>query len=94
MDPAYMRYYLSTYNLSNSIAVACFFDVVPTPEQVDRFLRANVHFHLPEQWFYTGEVEVLRQHYWPRLTPALPQEISADLQQRTGNSDEGKGDAP
>jgi hypothetical protein len=85
IEPGYIRYYLSTYNISNSIAVAEYFDHVPSPEQIDRLLRANIRLHLPESWFFTGQVEVLRNYYWPRLTPTLKQEIGQyDLPRRTG----------
>ena len=84
IEPGYVRYYLSTYNISNSVAVAEYFDQAPSPQQIDRLLRANVRLHLPEHWFFTGQVELLRKYYWPRLTPALKQGIEPDLHRRTG----------
>lgn len=85
IDPGYIRYVVSTYNISNSIAVSCFFNTGPNAEQVDRLIRANIHFHLPEHFIWSGEIDVFRKYYWPRLNPGLEKDIGEfDLPKRTG----------
>ena len=43
-----------------------------------------MRFCLPEHWFYSGQVELLRKHYWPHLTPELRGRIEPSLLKRTG----------
>jgi len=43
-----------------------------------------LRFFLPEHWFYSGQVELLRKHYWPHLTPALRRRIEPSLLKLTG----------
>lgn len=81
-DPAYMRYILGTYNLSNTPVIQAMNQENQrlTPKRIDYWLRnANARFFLGEHWFYTGQDDVMREYYWPRLTPDLRREIEADL---------------
>jgi hypothetical protein len=87
MDPAYTRYILGTYNISNTPAIQGHHKDTEslTPEYIDYLLRnANARFCLMEYTFFTGEAEVLREHYWPRLTMDLKKEIEPDLLRPTG----------
>jgi len=86
-DPAYTRYILSSYNISNTpvIQATNLEKHRLTPERVDFWLRhGNVRFFLMEHWFYTGEVEVLRTAYWPRLNSGLQRELEPGLLRPTG----------
>lgn len=93
-SPSYIRYIASTYNVSNSIAVACFVNTPITYEQFDRLFKNNVHFHLPWHWMYSNDDEIYRQHYWPRLNAQLKDEILDDLTQRTGAFDQYRNSLP
>jgi hypothetical protein len=87
LDPAYTRYILGSYNTSNTPVVQATNQEgnVLTPQRIDFWLRnANVRFFLMEHWFFTGEVEVLREHYWPRLSQGLQEEFEPTLLRPTG----------
>lgn len=87
-DPAYTRYILSTYNISNAISVQAASDerYNLSPEQVDFVVtRGNTRLFVPEHFYFTGQIEVYRDHYWPlieasdlraRLEPTLLQPVS------------------
>lgn len=86
VDPAFVRYFQSTYNLSNSIALACHFtDYRATPEHVDLLLRNNIRLPLSAGSLAPGGYadNVLAKHYWPQL-PQLREQIEADLAKPTG----------
>jgi hypothetical protein len=83
LDPAYTRYVLSTYNTSNAIGyqLTDAGRFVPTDERIDYWLRkANVRFVVSEYFFDSGEIEVFRRAYWPRLSATkLKQEVESDM---------------
>lgn len=90
-DPGYTRYVLSSHNTSNAMAVQIIDErFVPSPEDIDFWLRANVRFFTPEFYFYTGQIEVLKTWYWPRLNPELQRTIEPDLARRTGVFDQAR----
>jgi len=81
-----MRYVLSTYNTSNALAVHMVDErYCPSPEIMTKYInQANVRFFTPEFFFFTGQIETLRNYYWPRLTPDLQKEIEPTLLKPTG----------
>lgn len=86
-DPAYLRYVLGSYNLSNSVTVAATNKSMGTLtlDRVDRYLRgANARFFVMEHEVYSGEFDDFRDVYLSRLTPALRQQIEPDLLRPTG----------
>jgi len=84
-DPGYTRYVLSSHNTSNAMAVQIIDErFAPTGEDIDFWLRANVRFFTPEFYFYTGQINVLKTWYWPRLNADLQRTIEPDLARRTG----------
>jgi len=86
VEPGYLRYVLSTYNTSNSIGVQLIDErYCPTPEVMNTYLeKGNIRFFTFEFFFYTGQIELLRKHYWPRLTDKLQAEIEPELLKPTG----------
>ena len=85
-EPGCTRYILATYNTSNSIGVQVYDErFKPTPEQIDFWLRsARARFFLLEYMHHSGEFDFMRQHYQPRLGPALRGEIEPDMLNPTG----------
>lgn len=69
-DPIYTRYILSTFNISNSLSVWGATDdrYNLDPQHLDWVVRhANTRLFLPESFFFTGQVDVFRDHYWPLI---------------------------
>lgn len=86
-DPAYLRYILGSYNISNAVVVAATNKEMGslTLDRVDRYLRgANARFFIMEHHAYTGELDVVRRNYLSRLTPQLQRQIEPDLLRPTG----------
>ena len=86
-DPEYVRYFLSSYNLSNSVCLSLYkTDEIPSAEQIDLTLRANVRYPMPLGLLVGDSPERMhfQEHYFSRLTPSLKAEIAGDLARRTG----------
>lgn len=86
-DPEYVRYFLSSYNLSNSVCLSLYrTDAIPSAEQIDLTLRANVRYPMPLGLLVGNSPERahFEEHYFSRLTPSLQAEIAGDLARRTG----------
>ena len=86
-DPEYVRYFLSSYNLSNSVCLSLYrTDEIPLAEQIDLTLRANVRYPMPLGMLVGDSPERahFQEHYFSRLTPSLKAEIAGDLARRTG----------
>ena len=86
-DPEYVRYFLSSYNLSNSVCLSLYkTDEIPSAEQIDLTLRANVRYPMPLGLLVGDSPERMhfQEHYFSRLTPSLKAEIAGDLALRTG----------
>ncbi len=89
-DPEYVRYFLSSYNLSNSVCLSLYrTDEIPSAEQIDLTLRANVRYPMPLGLLVGDSPERahFQEHYFSRLTPALKAEIAGNLARRTGALD-------
>ena len=89
-DPEYVRYFLSSYNLSNSVCLSLYrTDEIPSTEQIDLTLRANVRYPMPLGLLVGDSPERahFQEHYFSRLTPSLKAEIAGDLARRTGALD-------
>ena len=86
-DPQYVRYFLSSYNLSNSVCLSLYkTDEIPSAEQIDLTLRANVRYPMPLGLLVGDSPNRahFQEHYFSRLTPSLQAEIAGDLARRTG----------
>ena len=89
-DPEYVRYFLSSYNLSNSVCLSLYrTDEIPSAEQIDLTLRANVRYPMPLGLLVGNSPERahFQEHYFSRLTPSLKAEIAGELARRTGALD-------
>lgn len=83
-DMDYLRFFVSGYNIHNSIGVLCNNGpTVPTPDLVERVLSVNARFHTLVNWLHRPEVmEVLQNNYQPRLNAALQQEVELVFAER------------
>lgn len=80
-DLAYTRYVLSTYNTSNAIGVQIIDErYIPSPADIDFWVqRANLRFFALAYWYYSGDIDVIRNHYWPMITDGLRDRIEGTL---------------
>jgi len=77
-DPDYLRYFVSTYNLSNAIGVLCNNnDYKLDDEFLNTLLDNNIRLHLIPGWLADYRQEALQRAYWPALTPALRERVEA-----------------
>jgi hypothetical protein len=68
----YLRYYVSTWNISNSIGVLCNNNDYPLTEAfVGKLLDNNIRLHYLCDKPGTPRLEAMETLYWPALTPAL-----------------------
>jgi hypothetical protein len=68
----YLRFYVSTYNISNSIGVLCDNgDYKLDRPFIDKLLDDNIRMHLIPGWLNDYRGDVMKTAYWPQLTPAL-----------------------
>ncbi len=83
-DEDYLRYFVSGYNIHNSIGVLCNNGPeVPTAEQARRLLSVNGRYHTIAGWMHNPEVmRVLNEEYKPRLNPRLRREVDRGCNQR------------
>ena len=85
----YLRYFVSGYNISNSIGVLCnnYADTVVSPDRVEDILRANCRLHTfcsAPGAANTGHVLVNPTYvrYWSRLTRDLQAEVDRHVDVR------------
>ena len=83
-DLDYLRFFVSGYNVSNSIGVLC--NNGPpglTSDVVRDILSVNGRLHTIAGWLSRPElVRILQNEYFPRLTPALRQAVDAGVDAR------------
>ncbi|MHB9036991.1 MAG: family 16 glycoside hydrolase [Armatimonadota bacterium] len=78
-DEEYLRYHLSTYNISNSIGILLQSELfaVPPADLVDRVLRNNLRLYFcASPAPIEPQAEALRKYYWPRLNESLKAEVA------------------
>jgi hypothetical protein len=76
-DPDYLRYFVSTYNVSNSIGVLCNNNDYPLDERfVNTLLDDNIRLHYllggPEDQRTQG----MERYYWPALNDGLRERVA------------------
>jgi len=82
-DFDYLRYFVSCYNVSNSIGVICNNHGSPTADLVQRLLEANCRMHTIAGWLDDpATVDVIHNTYRARLTPALRAQVERDAAER------------
>lgn len=79
----YLRYFVSTYNISNSIGVLCNNTNYPLDGPfIARLLDNNIRLHLIPEWLEDYRKDVMEQLYWPALTDELRARVEAACERR------------
>lgn len=82
-DPDYLRYFVSTHNISNSIGVLCNNNDYPLDEQfVNVLLDNNIRLHYLLGGPEDPRTQGMEKYYWPALTPQLAQRVEAKQETR------------
>ncbi len=77
-DPDYLRYFVSTYNISNSIGVLCNNNNYPLDEKfVTTLLDNNIRLHYLLGGPEDPRTQGMEKYYWPALTPGLEARVEA-----------------
>ena len=79
-----LRFFVSGYNISNSIGVLCNNITMPvTPEQCARVLAVNARYHTRFEWLEDPAVmDTMEREYFERLTPTLRSAVEAEARTR------------
>lgn len=73
----FLRYTVSTYNLSNSIGVLCDnYDYKLDAAFVDRLLDYNIRLH-GKSWVSDDQQRLMEEHYFPKLNNSLQSRMKA-----------------
>ncbi len=71
-DPDYLRYFISTYNISNSIGVLCNNNDYKLDEPfLNQLLDNNIRLHFIPGWLGDYRKDAMEKVYWPALTGGL-----------------------
>jgi hypothetical protein len=82
-DPDYLRYFVSTHNISNAIGVLCNNNDYKLDETfLNTLLENNIRLHLIPGWLHDYRQEALTRWYWPALNGALPARVEAGAERR------------
>ncbi len=85
----YLRYFVSTYNISNSIGVLCNNNDFTLDEAfIDRLLDHNIRLHLIPGWLEDYRKQVVETLYFPALNEALRPRVEAACAARQEESRE------
>ena len=79
----YLRYFVSTYNISNSIGVLCDNgDYKLDTAFMGKLLDDNIRVHLIPAWLKDYRGDVMAKDYWPALKPELRARVERLCAQR------------
>lgn len=83
-DSDYLRFFVSGYNIHNSIGVLCNNGpAVPTGDLIKKVIDVNARFHTIAGWTDNAEMmNLLENHYRARLNGDYPQEIADIMEER------------
>ena len=82
-DPDYLRYFVSTHNISNSIGVLCNNNDYPLDEEfVNLLLDNNIRLHYLPAAPGDQRLVGMERYYWPALTPDLVERVEAGAETR------------
>ena len=82
-DPDYLRYFVSTYNFSNSIGVLCNNNDYRLDDAfLNTLLDNNIRLHILPGWLQDYRKDALTRVYWPALGAALPARVEAGAARR------------
>lgn len=77
-DPDYLRYFVSTHNISNAIGVLCNNNQYPLTESfVGTLLDNNIRLHFLPAADDDQRLAGMKKYYWPALTPELEARVAA-----------------
>ncbi len=84
----YLRFFVSGYNISNSVGVLCNNITMPvTPELCASVLRANARLHTFVAWLEDpGTMRTLEDEYSSKLTPEFRATVDARVRARHGQA--------
>jgi len=83
-DPDYLRFFVSGYNVNNSIGVLCNNSGGINADLVRRVLEVNGRFHAIASWLADPPAVTVVRDYEAQLTPALRQAVDRDVDRRQG----------
>lgn len=82
-DPDYLRYFVSTDNISNSIGVLCNNNDYPLDEAfVNTLLDLNIRLHYLPAGPNDQRLAGMKRYYWPALKPDLQARVEAQREAR------------
>jgi len=81
-SPDYLRFFVSGYNVSNSIGVLCNNDGRFDRQLVDAALAVNARFHTLAGFVGRPEMEEVEAYYRSRLAPGLQAQVDAGCDRR------------
>jgi len=85
----YLRYFVSTYNISNSIGVLCNNNDYKLDEAfIGRLLDRNIRLHLIPGWLGDYRKQVMESVYWPALNDLLQTRVEAACAERQQSSED------
>ena len=80
----YLRYFVSTYNISNSIGVLCNNNNYELDEAfIGKLLDNNIRLHLIPGWLKNYRKDAMEKLYWPALNDSLKQRVAAACERRS-----------
>ena len=86
-DPDYLRFFVSTYNISNSVGVLCNNnDHELTEAFINTLLDNNIRLHLIPGWLSDYRKQVMQQQYWPALDDGLRQRVQGAAERRQASA--------
>ena len=82
-DPRYLRFFVSGYNVSNSIGVLCNNGPAPDANLIRRLIAVNGRMHTIASWLQDPKlVELLKAQYRPQMNESLRAEVDRGCDER------------
>lgn len=82
-DPDYLRYFVSTYNISNSIGVLCNNNDYPLDKKfMSTLLDNNIRVHYIAGGSEDPRRQGMERYYWPALKPELVKRVEGQQEAR------------
>ncbi len=86
-NPDYLRYFVSAYNISNSIGVLCNNNEFKLDEAfINKLLDNNIRLHFIPQWANDYRKAVFQDLYWPALKPSLEERVAQACAERSASA--------
>ena len=79
----YLRYFISTHNISNSIGVLCNNNNYTLDEAlINTLLDSNIRLHLIPSWLSDYRKDAMEKLYWPALDDSLRERVAGACERR------------